>query len=72
MSGFWENLKSRDGDFPGSLVVKTSPSSVGGAGLIHGQGDKIPYFLQPKSQNMKQKQDYNKFNRLLENGPHKK
>ena len=43
-------------DFPGSPVVKTSPSNAGGAGLIPGQGAKIPHVLWPKNQNIKQKQ----------------
>ena len=33
------------GELPGSPVVKTLPSSSGGAGLIPAQGDKIPYCL---------------------------
>ena len=36
------------GGFPGGPVVKTSPSSAGGAGLIPGQGAKIPHASQPK------------------------
>ena len=32
-------------DFPGGPVVKTSPSSAGGAGLIPGQRAKIPHVL---------------------------
>jgi len=31
------------GDFPGSPVVKTSPSNAGGAGSIPGEGAKIPH-----------------------------
>ena len=50
-------------DFPGGPVVKTLPSSVGGAGLIPGQGAKIPHALQPKKQNIKQKQYCNRFNK---------
>ena len=38
-------------DFPGSPVVKTSPSNAGGAGLIPGQGAKIPNALWPKTKN---------------------
>ena len=37
-------------DFPGGPVVKTSPSNIGGAGLIPGREAKIPHALQPKSQ----------------------
>ena len=43
-------------DFPGGPVVKASPSNAGGAGLIPGQGAKIPHALWPKKQNIKQKQ----------------
>ena len=39
MWGFWENLKSRDGDFPGSLVVQTSPFNAEGVDLIPGWGE---------------------------------
>ena len=35
-------------DFPGSPVVKTSPSNAGGAGSIPGQGAKIPHATGPK------------------------
>ena len=43
-------------------MVKTLPSSTGGAGLIPGWGAKIPNDSWPKNQNQKQKQYYNKFN----------
>jgi len=36
------------GSFPGGLVVGTSPFSSGGAGLIPGQGAKIPHASQPR------------------------
>ena len=59
------------GDFSGD-PVKTSPSNAGVAGgslvsklrshMAHGQ----------KSQNIKQKQDCNKFNEDFKNGPHQK
>ena len=42
------NVKIRN--LPGGPVVKTSPSSVGGAGLIPGQGAKIPHASWPKNQ----------------------
>ena len=45
-------------------MTKTSPSNAGGAGLISGQGAKIPHALGPKSQNIKQKQNSHKFNAL--------
>ena len=52
-------------DFPGGPVVKTSPSNAGGAGLIPGQGAKIPHASRPKNQNIKQKQYSNKFSKRL-------
>ena len=36
-------------------MVKTSLSNAQGAGLIPGQGDKIPHALRPKNQDIKQK-----------------
>ena len=68
------SLKNKDlaGDFPGSPVVKTSPSNAGGAGPIPGRGAKIPHALGPKNQNIKQKQYCNKFNKDFKNGPHQK
>ena len=53
---------------PSWSVVKTSPSNAGGAGLIRGQGAKIPHPLQPHNQNIKQKQ-CNKFHKDFKNGP---
>ena len=53
-------------------MVKTLPPNAGGAGLIPGQGAKIPHALQPKNQNRKQKQYCNKFNKDFKNGPHHK
>ena len=49
-------------DFPGDPVVNTLPSNAGGAGLIPDQGAAILHALQPKHQNIKQKQRCNKFN----------
>ena len=43
-------------DFPGSPVVKTSPSCAEGRGSISGLGSKIPCASQPEHQNIKQKQ----------------
>ena len=37
-------------------------------GLIPGQGDQIPHALWPKTQNIKWKQYYNKFNKNFTNG----
>jgi len=48
-------------EFPGSLVVKTSPSNTGGMGPIPGQGAKIPHAS--KNQTIKHKQYCNKFNK---------
>ena len=50
-------------DFPGGPVVKTSPSNAGDVGSIPGRAAKIPHALQPKHQNIKQKQYCNKFNK---------
>ena len=50
-------------DFPGGPVVETSPSSPSSAGRVPGQGAKVPRALQPKHQNIKQKQYGNKFNK---------
>ena len=60
-------------DFPRSPVVKISPSNAGVAGLIPGQGTKIPHASQPKTQNIKQKkQCCNKFSKDLKDDPYKK
>ena len=53
-------------------MVKTSPSSVGGAGSIAGQGAKIPHASRPKNQIIKQKQYCNKFKKDFKKGPHQK
>ena len=53
-------------------MVKMSPSNLGVAGLIPDQGIKIPRASWPKSQNIKQKQYYNKVNKDFLNGPHLK
>ena len=56
---------------PGAyLVVKNSPSNAEGVGVIPGgEGSEIPYASRPKTQNIKQKQYGNKFNKDFENGP---
>ena len=41
-------------------------------GLIPGQATKIPHVSEPKNQNIKQKQYYNKFNKDFKNYPHQK
>ena len=56
--------------FPGGPGVKTLSSGAEGMGSIPGQGAKISHSLQPKNQNIKQKQRCNKFNKDLKNGPH--
>ena len=43
------------GNFPGSLVVKTLPSSAGGGGSIPGQGAEIPHASEPKQQQQQKK-----------------
>ena len=60
-------------DFPGSPVVKTSPSNAGGAGSLPGRGAKIPLVSRLKHQNIIQKQYCNKFNKdFKKNGLHQK
>ena len=46
-------------------MAKTLPANAGGAGLIPGQGAKIPHDSRPKkrTQNIKQKQYCRKFNK---------
>ena len=53
----------------GGPGVKTSPSKAGCAHSIPGWEAKIPHVLQPKNQNIKQKQYCNKCNTDLKNGP---
>ena len=50
-------------DFSAGPVIKISSSNTGDAGSIPGQGAKIPYASWPKTQNIKQKQHFNKFNK---------
>ena len=50
-------------DFPGSPVVKTLPYNAGDVGSMPGQGVKLPHASEPKNQNIKQKQNCNKFNK---------
>ena len=64
--------KETTGDFPGSPVVKTLPSSAGGMRSIPGQGAKMTHILWPKIQRIKQKQYSSKFNEDFKNHPHKK
>ena len=51
MAGGGEKVKGRD--FPGSSVVKTSPSKTGCVGSIPGQGTKILQALWSENQNCK-------------------
>ena len=44
-------------------MVKTLPSTAGGAGSVPGWRAKIPHALWPKKQNIKQKQYCNKLNK---------
>ena len=60
------------GAFPGSPVVKTSPTNAGDADLIPDLEAKIPYSSGPKNQSIKQKQYCNKSNKDFKNGPPKK
>ena len=65
--------KRQHRDFPGGPVVKTSSSNAGCAGSIPGRRAKISHALEPKNQNIKQKQYCNKFNKdFKNNGPHQK
>ena len=50
-------------DVPGSPVVKTWPSSAADAGSNLDWGAKIPHALWSERQNIKQKQQGNKFNK---------
>ena len=61
-------FKTKCWDFPSSPVVKTSPSNAGDAGLNPGWGAKILHASEPKLQNIKWKQYYNKFNKDFKNG----
>ena len=58
-----------DAAFPGGPGLETSPSHAGNVGSIPGQGAKNPHGLEPKSQNTKEKQYCNKFNKNFKNGP---
>ena len=60
-------------DFPGGPVVKTSPSNAEGKSSVPGQRAKIPHASRPKkTENIKQKQYCNKFNKDFKNGLHPK
>ena len=72
VTSLWSNRPLVQGDFPGGPVVGTSPSSMGGAGLIPGWRARIPRASWPKNQNIKQKRCCDKFNTDFKNGPHQK
>ena len=44
-------------------MVKTLPFSAGGCNSIRGQGARVPHSSWLETQNIKQKQYYNKFNK---------
>ena len=46
-------------------MVKTSPSNAGSVDSIPGRVGKTPHDLEPKNQNIQQKQYCNKFNKDL-------
>ena len=54
------------------VVVKTLPSNAGAASSIPVAGAKIPHASQPKNQNIKQKEYWNKCNKVFKSGPHQK
>ena len=60
------------GNFPVGPVVKTLSSTAGGMDSIPGLGAKIPStcLAAEKPKNVKQKQQCNKFNKDVKNGPH--
>ena len=68
--GFPENKRGQLRGFPSGPAITTSPSSVRGAGLNPGREAKIPHASWPKTQNMKQKQYWKKFNEVFRNGSH--
>ena len=61
-------ITKRNADFPGSPVVKISPSNARGVALIPGLGAKILYASWPKVPNIKQIQQIcTKFNKDVKN-----
>ena len=64
-------VEARD-DFLGGPVVKTSPSSAGGACSIPGGGAKIPHASQSSNQSIKQKPYCDRFNKAFKSGPYPK
>ena len=72
---FAEVKASKYGDFPGGSSgsnIAFHHGGQGGACSVLAQGTKIPHALQPKTQNIKQKQYCNKFSKDVKNGPRQK
>ena len=53
-------------------MVKTPPSNAGAESSTLGWGARNPHALQPKKQNIKQKQYCDKFSKDFKNGPYQK
>ena len=66
---FWSQLQSDLPGLPGGLRWGLLPIA-GAAGSVPGRGAKIPHVSWPESQNIKEKQHCNKFNK--ENDPHQR
>ena len=68
------SIKKISQDCTGGPVVKTLPSNAGGMGSIPGEETKIDptCLVANKTQNIKQKQYGDKFNKDFKNGPHQK
>ena len=66
------SIKKISQDCLGSPVVKTLPSNAGSVGSIPGEEAKIDptCLVAKKTQNIKQKQYGDKFNKDFKNGPH--
>ena len=65
-------LPEKGRNFPGSPVVKTSPSSVGAQDQSLVGELRFPHAPGPKNQNIKQKLYCNKFNKDFKNEPRPK
>ena len=67
------NLKQLSRDFPGSLVVKISPSNAGGAGF-QSLVSELRFYMPPsqKTKIENRKHSSNKFNKHFKNGLHQK
>ena len=60
-----EIIRRRLRDFRSGLEMKTLPYSARDMGSTPGQGAKMPHDLWPQNENMKQKQQCKKFNKVL-------